>query len=136
MLASTESRNELQLFGESTNTRFSALAQTIIDMRELKYINYDSEIQQLKFTDAGINYLKTHGQAMQKRLQQYDIDLSKIPLNILPRIGFNIGNNGFKKLPILYPVLNVAVKRNELGHTTVDYNSVEFTKKASGEIIE
>ena len=129
---------DLELFGTheyASSSSVNKAMMLIMNMQDLGYIDFDSEIQTMQFTNPGIQYLKNHGNKIKYYIEKNNITLQDFG----PMVGYMEGlfkNNEAPKFLNLsaYPILDCDYKLNELGEVEMNMNNVVFKEKAPGDL--
>ena len=130
---------DLKLFDsyEPCMLKINKAIQLMLNMRELGYIDFDSEIQTLQFTNPGLKYIRNHGDSIKYYIQKYNLTLDSFG----PMVGYmakmfdQMNEHKFMNLSA-YPTLETTYKINELGEIVEDMNEIVFSEKAPGEQME
>ena len=128
---------DIDLFGSYSPemTKTQKAIDLLTNMQDLKYIDFNSEIQTMQFTNPGLAYLKHHGDTIKYYIQKYNLTLDSFG----PMTGYMDGLfRDLHKYEIMslspYPILDCNYTVNELGEIVEDMNTIEFSEKAPGDM--
>ena len=132
-----EDECDLKLFDtyEPMVTSKGKAIDLLMNMQQLRYVNFDSDLGTVGFTASGLDWLKRNIDKM-----EYYVKLHGITLESFGAMGCyveglfrDMSDKGFLNLNE-YSILDSKVKINEVGQVVVDMNEVVFTEKAEGDI--
>jgi len=117
-------------------SKLKGMTQLLSQMTELKYMAFNHQRQQLELTAPGVKYLREHAQEMKYLLAKYNItpaDYGELAC------FFPLGESGSSfqgwDLSRNQNVLGKAVKIDQTGEVVDDYDRMEFTEKAPGDVV-
>lgn len=110
------------------------------DLMDLKYVS--AKNKQLELTSSGLNYFRQHAQEMKYLLAKYNITpadygelASFFPLQEYQSFLDDQGQNHYLAQLSDSNILQTGVKTDQLGQSVANYDQIEFTDKAPGDLI-
>jgi len=137
MMMDVEDECDLKLFDsyEPMITTKAKMINLLMNMQELRYVNFNSDMGTVGFTGSGLDWLKRNMDKM-----DYYIKLNKVELasfgpmaHYVECLYKDLADKGFLNLNE-YPILDSGLKINEMGQVVEDMNEIRFTEKADGDI--
>lgn len=132
-----EDECDLKLFDsyEPISTTNDKLINLLMNMNDLRYVNFCSDMGTVGFTESGLNWLKKNMDKLDYYVKLYKMNLGNFgPMTSYVDYLFkDMSDKGFLDLNE-YQILDSKLKINEVGELVEDMNEVTFIEKAPGDI--
>lgn len=132
-----EDECDLKLFDsyEPMMTSKAKAIDLLMNMQQLRYVNFDSDLGTVGFTASGLDWLKQNMDKMDYYIKLHGITLASFgPMACYVECLYkDMVDKGFLNLNE-YSILDSKLKINEVGQVVTDMNEVVFTEKAEGDI--